>query len=207
MVARAINDSGTIVGSVVVGPMGISTGFYWNSSLTNAALVDYGHNPGPDYLAAINSAGIASAGIAVGRNPGVFKYDGETATPVGLSEATHINASGTIVGNVGWPGLPASYSGSTYTMLDLSAITDPSTAIYEGMATAINTAGQIVGTASPRGNPAIPRRTYGFLYSGGSAVALAGLVENGNCVPVDINDRTTVVGYAYDATGAVHATI
>ena len=189
-VANAINDGGQVGGYVrlfgVVGYSLLSDG-HGNGYLLNGAGV-----------LAVNTAGQAAIGPS-----GSFFFTGTNVIPaVGPSPSVvALNDSGIGAGAVSPGGsIPQaaifSLETGASTTLDLSSIAnryfnqDPRQSAYQSQATAINNAGQVVGTLRSfyQGYP-----SPAFLHSGGVATEL-GTLGGSIATPHDINNSGIIVG-------------
>lgn len=185
--ANAINDAGQVGGYVrlfgVVGYSLLSDG-HGNGYLLNGAGV-----------LAVNNAGQAAIGPS---QP--FLFNG-TNIVTASGSIVALNDSGTGAGSVSPGGsIPkaATFSLETgaSTALDLSSIAnryfnqDPRQTAYQSQATAINNAGQVVGTLHSfyQGYP-----SPAFIYSSGVATDL-GTLGGSSTTPHDINNHGIIIG-------------
>lgn len=221
--ATAINDSGIVVGSLMVAPGGISipeisTGFYWNSSVTNAVLLSGGTFSGAETLYSINNNGTA-AGFKPASTGGVgpgplhpLLFDGINIQPLGPTidapfQVFGINSGGTVVGS--WNGGAAIFTSTGPTLINLGNIPEVVGPNGAARAYAVNSAGQIAGsyTGGHTPNPSDPNpNTRAFIHSTAGTQLLPAL-DGPDTDARDINDQSEIVGWAIVGSGETHATL
>jgi probable HAF family extracellular repeat protein len=190
--ARAINDSGQVVGYASLPGDSASDAFLWS----NGKMTDLGSLDGEGSAAlAINNSGQVVGFTAEPEGAiQAFLYSNGTMTDLGppggyYSEAEGINNSGQIVGVFASPvdlnDHAFLYSGGQMIQLTKGP----------GSASAINDSGQVVGNDGFDGET-------GFLYSGGTMTNLPTLTgPNGANEPHAINDSGQIAGSSYPSTG------
>ncbi|MEH2285763.1 MAG: DUF3466 family protein [Nostoc sp.] len=200
----AINDFGQVVGESKKSVYGSDYAFLWSDATGMQNLGTFGGEY--SVASAINNLGqvVGSAETKEGDFHAFF-YNGsgglqDLTTFGGLSSARDINDSGQIVGSAqtqSGQNHPFLYSGSGG-LQDLGTLGGD-----EGVASAINKLGQIVGSADTGGTfePDDPKEcpcniSHAFLYSGSGTLQDLGTLGGPNSDATDINDFGQVVGNA-----------
>ena len=205
-VGNAIDPAGRVAGGQrLASSEGNPVAELYNTDGTPAYL----GNP-PDSLGA--ATGINAVDQVVGSPAFIWKSGTLTMLPAlagvsaGSAGATAINISGKVVG---WSGIPGSSGAEHAALWSGGAITDLGTidAIAFNQATAINAAGQIVGTADPRCQPCVNPVAW-LRQPGGPLTDLNTLIPAGSGWTLEqangINDRGQIVGAGLH-NGALHA--
>jgi probable HAF family extracellular repeat protein len=200
----AINDSGQVVGESKKTVFGTDYAFLWSDA---TGMQDLGTLGGDSSVAsAINNLGqvVGSAQTTAGEfHPFFYSGSGrlqDLTTLAGLSNASDINDSGQIVGSA--QNRPALYSRSGG-LQNLGTFGGE-----EGIATAINNLGQVVGWADtgetyagdPRECPC--NITRAFLYDGSGTLQDLGTLGGPISRAIDINNLGQIVGDASNVEGS-----
>jgi probable HAF family extracellular repeat protein len=202
--ARAINDSGQIVG--YSSARGSSHAFLYS----NGSMVDLGTPPGcgSSCANAINASGqVVGYGDTPAGNNHAFLYSNGHMTYLGSlgganSEATGINARGQVVG---WAGTGSAGHAFLYddgTMIDLGALNGAVNSRAEG----INSSGEVVGSSHIVGHT-----DRAFLYSNGTMHALNDMIDPASGWDIiwanAINDNGWIAGCGLAPNGEQHAVL
>ncbi len=205
--AAAMNASGQVAGSVLPVPAIPST--------QTAVLTD-GKGGGLLFSQGRTTDAVNLQGQAAGGEGAAFLFNGTQVTLAGgeFPKLRGLNDAGLAVGSVA-PGFgfdqAATFDLATgaATLIDLATVLEnlygPRPA-YQSTATAVNNAGQIVGTIRYAGGAPIPQPNPSFLVSGGTASNL-GTLGGLNASAYAINNNGIVVGDSTLADGSQHAFI
>ncbi len=206
-IAAAINDDGQIAGSIFTVPAipGSQT----------AALID-GKGGGWLFSEAHSADAINRLGQVAGGGGATMFFNGTTTETAGGDNPRlyALNDSAIAAGSLS-PGFgferaaTFKFPSGIPTLLDLSAVISATygpQAVYYSMATAINNAGQVVGSIRYGGGAPGPHPSPAFLVSGGSATNL-GTLGGVSAAAKDINNNGIVVGESAIADNTVHAFI
>ena len=205
--AAAINEAGQIAGSiqpVIALP-----------TTQTAALTD-GKGGGLFFSQAHTANAVNSLGQVAGGEGDTLFFNGLATSTAGgdVPKVYALNDSGIAAGSIA-PGFGQDraatfiFPAGTPTALDLTPIIQNlygPRPVYTSTATAINNAGQIVGTIRYAGGAPIPQPNPAFLVSGGSTSDL-GTLGGLSAAAKDINNNGLVVGESTLSDNTLHAFI
>lgn len=203
--ASAINSLGQVAGSVLPVPAIPST---------QTAVVTDGKGGGLLFSQSRTADAVNLQGQAAGGEGDAFFFDGTKVTSAGgdVPKLRALNDAGLAVGSVA-PGFgldrAATFDLGTGapTVIDLASVIENlygPRPVYQSTATAVNNAGQIVGTIRYAGGAPTPQPNPSFLVSGGNAINL-GTLGGLKASAYAINNNAVVVGDSTLADGSQHA--
>lgn len=205
--ASAINAAGQVAGSVLPVPAIPST--------QTAVLTD-GKGGGLLFSQSHTADAVNLSGQTAGGEGAAFLFNGTQVTLAGgeVPKLRALNDAGLAVGSVA-PGFGFDRAATfdlvtgAATLIDLATVLENlygPRPVYQSTATAVNNAGQIVGTIRYAGGAPIAQPNPSFLVSGSTASNL-GTLGGLNASAYAINNNGIVVGDSTLADGSLHAFI